>query len=376
LNAGAVERRVVAFSAFRSNLRAAAIVQQLRRVGVRVDDGRRAERARARGSVLEVLTTLVPNCWRALTTDADVAVGFKPHPNVTLPLAICRWRGIATWIDVDDLDHSYRRGLAARAANAMQRPFPRRCDVVTYHHPLLRDYVVDHLGCDPARVVRLAQGVDTALFDDAYADAEPATVAFAGHLNAANDVDSILAAWRIVARPRPDARLLVIGAGPRERRLRRLATRLGVSRSVEFVTVAEHALVARHLRRAHIGVVFVPEGPFNEYRCSLKLREYFAAGLTVVCTDVGELAGFAALTHQSPPTIDAFARVLLQVLDRPDDGRAAVAQAYARDELDWEYVFGRAFSAVAANVGWAPADDAPAGACPEVTVAVSAPTRA
>jgi glycosyltransferase involved in cell wall biosynthesis len=361
--------RAVTFSAFAINLRAVAIVGQLRRLGF---DVVRTRRHHGEGTTMELLTSLVPNCWRALTVRADLAIGFKPHPNVTLPLMICRWRGIPTWIDVDDLDHGYRRGLLARLAFRLQQPFPRRCDVVTYHHSQLRRYLVGRLRCESDRLVRIEQGVDVSLFAPITCT-QPATTdasaAFVGHLNAANDVESVLEAWRIVTRSRPDARLLVVGTGPRSARLRRTARALGIERNVEFVPVGDHAEVVRHLTRARVGLLYVPATPFNEYRCSLKLREYFAAGLDVVCTDVGELAAFAPLTHQSSASIDSFATTILDVLECPDDERRLAARRYARDQLDWSILVEPAVAAIRARLAEAyPRRDWDVSAAPGVLV--------
>ena len=104
-------RRIVSFSAYSTNLRAAAVARLLRESGYEIV----APRPRGRpGSIGELVRTLIPNCWTALTCRADLAVGWKPHLNVTLPLLICQLRGIPTWIDVDDLDHAYRDGFLGR----------------------------------------------------------------------------------------------------------------------------------------------------------------------------------------------------------------------------------------------------------------------
>src|SRR5437016_597139 len=112
-----MNRRIVCFSAYSANLRATAFTRFLRTCGYDIIEPKPHGPP---GSILELGLTLFPNCWLALTVRADLAGGFKPHPNVTLPLLICKLRGIPTWIDVDDLDHAYREGWVSRLVEWMQ----------------------------------------------------------------------------------------------------------------------------------------------------------------------------------------------------------------------------------------------------------------
>ena len=90
--------RIVAFSAHRTNLRAEALVRSLEAAGYEVVCP--VVRPRLAG-LAELVWTMFPHCWVAATTRADLALGFKPHLNVCLPLMICWVRGIPAWIDVE-----------------------------------------------------------------------------------------------------------------------------------------------------------------------------------------------------------------------------------------------------------------------------------
>jgi glycosyltransferase involved in cell wall biosynthesis len=325
---------VVCFSGYTDNLRAQALSDGLRRVGWQVTDSRGRGR---RSTPWELLATLVPNCWLALRTPADVALGCKPHPNVTLPLMICRWRGIKTWLDVDDLDHAYRRGPAAWIVDRLQRPHPRRADVVTYHHPRLRTHLVDRLGCAPERVMAVPQGVHVARFARARAplavhDGRPRAV-FAAHLNLACDLEIVLAAWPQVLARRPDAVLTVVGGGARLGEFRRRVRDQGLAGSVALTGEVRPAEVPAYLAGADVAVAWASDRLVNRHRCSLKLREYLAAGLPVVCNDVGELADFAAVTYQVRD-IDHLPDELVRLLDGQGDARETAGRHLAQS-LDW-----------------------------------------
>ena len=297
-----------------------------------------------RGSISEVVWTLIPNCWLALTGKADLAVGFKPHLNVTLPLLICRLRGIPTWIDVDDLDHAYRDGWLGRVVEISQRPFPRLFRIVTYHNPRLEQYLLTRMRCRPEQLLRIEQGVDYGTFSTAAAPAHGLDVAgkrvgiYTAHLNVASDLDPVLAAWREVVTQLPNAYLLVVGGGPLLDAYRAKAAGLGLAPHVGFTGEVSHRDVPAYVALAHAAVLYLSPRLVNEYRCSLKLREYFAAGLRVVCNDVGELKDFAHLTYQSGSGPGEFAANIVHVLGGFSDGREQAARAYASERLDWRAI--------------------------------------
>jgi glycosyltransferase involved in cell wall biosynthesis len=372
--------RLVCFSGYTDNLRARALAGGLRRAGWEVTESRGRGR---RSTPWELLATLLPNCWLALRTDADLALGCKPHPNVTLPLMICRRRGMKTWLDVDDLDHAYRPGLAGRVVAWLQRPHPRRADVVSYHHPLLRTHLVDSLDCEPDRTLAVAQGVHVERFARPRAplaahDGRPRAV-FAAHLNLACDLEVVLSAWPAVVARRPAAVLTVVGGGARLGEFRRLVAARGLADSVELVGEVRPAEVPAYLAGADVAVAWATDRPVNRHRCSLKLREYLAAGLPVVCNDVGELADYAAVTYQVP-TDERLAGELVRLLDGEGDGREEEGRRLA-EGLDWQPIVSAAAGAVAERldlpaVEAPPAQDAPGRGPTAVPVPVTlAPRR-
>lgn len=346
-------RRIVCFSAYSANLRATAFTHFLEKLGYEIIEPKPHGPP---GSILELALTLLPNCWLALTCRADLAAGFKPHPNVTLPLLICRLRGLPTWIDVDDLDHAYREGWVSKLVEIMQRPFPRLCTVVTYHNTRLKNYLVQQMRCAPDRLVRIPQGVNHAFFNEPVTPAElpgddPKHVAiYAAHLNVACDLEPVLQAWRTVVEKIPGTLLVVIGGGPMQSHFERLATELGLAKSVHFTGEVPHADVRRYFALADVALLYMTRRLVNEYRCSLKLREYFAAGLKVVCNDFGELSEYAELTYQTTGGVEEFAALIVRVLNGFDDGRQETARRFAREQLDWPRIIATAATELSRHV--------------------------
>lgn len=129
------------------------------------------------------------------------------------------------------------------------RPLLRRIgddvDVLTFVSEYCQREIAGALsGTAAQRMVRLSPGVDVARFkprhDGSYvrrgagiATEQPVVLA-ASRLVARKGHDVLLHAWPRVLRRVPDAALLIVGDGPSERRLRRLAARLGIAGQVRF----------------------------------------------------------------------------------------------------------------------------------------------
>lgn len=353
-------RRILWFSAYSTNLRAAAFLRYLRGSDYEVVIPRPRGKP---GSIGELARTLIPNCWFALTRRGDLAAGFKPHLNVTLPLLICKLRGMPTWIDVDDVDHAYRTGWLARLVELSQRPFPRIFRIVSYHNARLKDYLLTEMGCRHEQLLRIEQGVNAKVFNDPTVLAKTSEIhrrfgiadkhvgVYTAHLNVASDLEPVLAAWRHVVERLPDAFLLVVGGGPLLDHYRQVAQEMGVAAQVGFTGEVPHEDVPAYLAVAQTAVLYFSPRLVNEYRCSLKLREYLAAGLRVVCNDVGELKDFAHLTYQSRSEPRLFAANLLRLLQGHSDGREQAAHAFAGEHLDWGAIVRSAEAEIAKRAG-------------------------
>ncbi len=131
------------------------------------------------------------------------------------------------------------------AARSLLRRIGNNVDVLTYVSDYCRREVAAALSqAAVRRMVRLSPGVDvgrfspgvdgTALRQAVGIGASRPTVLAAARLVARKGHDVLLRAWPRVLRRVPDAALLIVGDGPAEPRLRRLASRLGVTGSTYF----------------------------------------------------------------------------------------------------------------------------------------------
>ena len=202
----------------------------------------------------------------------------------------------------------------------------RRADAFVAVSRAIRDELLG-AGAPPRAVCCISNGVDTERFRPAGAAERLALratlgldgsrgallVTYAGRLAPEKGVDVLVDAWPSVVARIP-ARLLIVGQGEEEARLRLRARALGVAASVVFAGGVADA--APHLRAADASVL-----PSRSEGMPLALLEAMACGLPVIATGVGgsvEVLGGGGLGLLVPPERpEALAAALVGVLGDP-----------------------------------------------------------
>jgi glycosyltransferase involved in cell wall biosynthesis len=139
----------------------------------------------------------------------------------------------------------------------------------------------------------VANGVDPARFSSISRRERPGragrfTVGFLGTLKPWHGLDTLVAAFARLHARRPGVRLLVVGDGPEAPRIAAELEERALREAVRLTGAVDPADVPRHLAEMDVAVAPYPDlRPF--YFSPLKIVEYQAAGLPVVCSDVGGL---------------------------------------------------------------------------------------
>lgn len=147
--------------------------------------------------------------------------------------------------------------------------------------PSTRDDLVSR-GVDPARVTTILCGLEHERFrlaDPPPRSDTPLLVSWS-RLRRYKSLDVAIRAFDLVQRELPAARLLIMGRGPDERRLRALTARLGLQDKVEFRGFQPWDELVRTLHRCH---VFLNPSPKEGW--GLTVVEANCCGLPVVATD-------------------------------------------------------------------------------------------
>jgi glycosyltransferase involved in cell wall biosynthesis len=195
---------------------------------------------------------------------------------------------------------------------------------------------------DPARWSVVHNGVDVQRFQPLGRDESPAfpaelgipagvpVAAVVGHMRPGKGQDVAVRAWPAVVAAHPEARLLLIGDGPRESELRALATKLGVESRVVFAGARDD--VAALMARATLALL-----PTQMEALPTALLEAAASGVATVATNVGGVPEVVVdgetgwLVDAPDPTL--FADELTAAFSDPDERRRRAARARARAEV-------------------------------------------
>jgi glycosyltransferase involved in cell wall biosynthesis len=105
-------------------------------------------------------------------------------------------------------------------------------------------------------------------------------IGFVGRLSEEKGIHSLLRSMVIIRREMPDARLVIVGTGPLEDKLKVLVSQLQLNSHVEFTGFKEN--VFETLRQLDIFVL-----PSRIEGCPISVLEAMAIGLPVVATNIG-----------------------------------------------------------------------------------------
>lgn len=189
--------------------------------------------------------------------------------------------------------------------------------------------------------------VDLGLFAPAAQHSADPVLLVARNLEDIYDIGTALRAFALVARARPEARLVVAGSGPRRDDLERLAADLGITGSVQFTGRVDNTGMATLYRNAALLL-----NPSLADNMPISLLEAMASGTPIVSTDVGGIPDLVTQERTAllvrPGNPEAMAAAALRVLADPALAqrlRAAGIEEAAR--YTWTSVRPRLFAAYA-----------------------------
>ena len=245
----------------------------------------------------------------------------------------------------DDMDHvggGQRLAWRRRWIERIEKRLVAEADIVVCVGPELAALREAATGRQPAV---LPNGADLARFaPPPVRPAHPPTALYMGRLEAARGVDLAIDAMAAVRQVLPQACLLVLGDGDAAY-VARLQTRiaaLNLQQTVKLLGPVPHAQLPRYLCRADVGIATFRLSEQGRYAMPLKVAEYMAAGVPVVCTEGTAAAGWVQRSGAGLATAfdaAALAKALLTLLQDPERRAAAAAAGLAASqELAWSRI--------------------------------------
>jgi PEP-CTERM/exosortase A-associated glycosyltransferase len=172
-------------------------------------------------------------------------------------------------------------------------------------------------------------------------------IGFAGSFYAYEGLDLLLRALPLVRAQEPRAKVLLVGSGPQEAELRRLAAGIGVSDHVVFVGRVPHPDVPRYYGLIDLLVYPRISIRLTEMVTPLKPLEALAQGKLVIASDVGghrELLGQGELCELfRAGDVGDLAATILRLFSRPEERvrRTAAARKHIERERTWAASVGK-----------------------------------
>ena len=295
--------------------------------------------------VLDILYSTVFSIVMLLRNlDCDVFYALKPAPNNCIAALLAKLLGKTVLLDIDDLDYEYLTpGIKRVAAKFFFRFFPRFFPLVTCHTPALLSYCKEQLRLSGNRLYYLAQGVSEEFLTDMHSEKAASqvcsrSIVYVATLGITSDFEDLLPMLTVLCREYPDLRVSVVGDGPRRSFFEGRVRAQGVGGQVSFTGRMDHARLPQFIASHGIGINYLRPSKVNDCRAILKLREYLACRLQVVCNDVGDAGQFSScinLVHDLKQMEEA-----LRALLRAGPGRNEAGRKLIEDKFRWERIMG------------------------------------
>lgn len=264
-------------------------------------------------------------------------------------LILSRWWGVPLILEANASEVQWRQEWStlryARLSAACERLLLRKADrVLAVSNNACRHLI--EAGADRRRIRMIPNGVDPARFADAvprrlgFAEGS-FVVAFCGLFYRWHGVATLAEAFVGLRDAHPEAKLLLIGQGEEEARVRGILRSGGVLGDCLLPGIVARAEVPGYLAAAD--VVVSPHADLQNFIGSpIKIFEYMASGTPIIASRLAQLSEIlrheenALLVAPEDPT--ALTLALKRLMDDPKLGRrlSATAQEEARAKHSWD----------------------------------------
>jgi glycosyltransferase involved in cell wall biosynthesis len=162
---------------------------------------------------------------------------------------------------------------------------------------------------------------------------------YSGSIAHRNGLDLVVRALSLVADDFPSLRFRIIGEGPALESVSRLAEDLRVADRVEFLGLVPNGQIPSLLSDAAAGISPQRGGVFGSLVFSMKVAEYVALALPVICSGIATMRHYFSddeLLFFEPENAEDLARAIRAVLTNPAAAEERAARSRMKlDKLDW-----------------------------------------
>ena len=296
--------------------------------------------------LLTHFVSLIMNSIVVKTNRADFVISSKTLPSSCIPAIISRIAGRKIIVDVDDLEYGYWKGTRFEGfLRFFDRALPRFFNKITTHTKELEIYITRDIGIPKNRVIFLPQGINYGMLQRKNDNRKKSrlgkkkVILYAAHLGPAAKLDFIFKVFEKILSKRKDITLMVVGGGEYLMYYKKLAKSMGIGKRIIFTGSVDHENISDYMSISDVAVNYLESTKANRYRSSMKVREYLASGIPVVCNIISkDLEQFSEYINSfRTGDIDDMMREILKVIDKPDKKKLAKSREFVK-EWDWENI--------------------------------------
>lgn len=293
---------------------------------------------------IEIFLALLYNIAHSFFTRADIVFVLKPFPNSCIPALFKKLLGAKIIVDLDDLDFEYyNKGLSRSIVHLFYKIFPRHFDMITVHTETLKEYVVKELGIQENKVFFLKQGIDYSMFAQTQPDEQLRrdlglegfkVLVFAASLGITTELKDTFVVLKQVLSHIRNIKLLIIGGGSHLHEHQKMAGDMGIRENVVFTDYISHNQVPRYLALGDVALNYYEPNEANKYRAPIKIREYLALSIPVVCNLEGDTHLFSKYVwsfHNSKE----YQEQTIRALNEPDKSKLEAGREFIAQNYDW-----------------------------------------
>lgn len=250
--------------------------------------------------------------------DCAVLYTLKPAPNNGVVAFLAFLFKKKQMLDIDDLDFAYfsQGSIKYRLYKLFFDHVAKRFPLITYHTPHLRKYLVKKLRISEEKLYYLPQGVTETFLcgKPRTVTRVPRSIIYVATLGITSDFEDCIPMLVNICRDHPNTVVHVVGDGDRRKQFESQIREAHVDEKIIFTGSMKHDTLPDFIAQHQIGINYMRKTPANDCRAILKIREYLACGLQVVCNNSGDAELFKDVVCIEPDivTMERRIRTLLQ----------------------------------------------------------------
>lgn len=298
-------------------------------------------------TTLEIFVSLIYNIVYSLFHRFDVVFVLKPLPNSCIPGLLKKLCGTKVIIDIDDLDYEYyKQGLLKNIVRFFCKFSPPFFNKTTVHNEALKKHIVETIGVSEENIYFLRQGVDCHIFPQTERDSclqqklglkGYKVLVYVASLGITSNLKYTFEAVKQVFDRVNNVKLLVIGGGNQLNNYRRMAKDMGIGENVVFTDYIPHSQVSKYMALGDVALNYYEPNEANKYRSPIKIREYMALGVPVVCNLEGDTYLFTEYVWVFN-SLDEYREQVIVALNDSDNPKVKQGQAFILDNYNWETI--------------------------------------